>query len=138
MRSRGEGGSALVVALLMLCVAQALVLAVTTRAIAAAQAVRREEDRVLALNAAEAGLAEAVQELAKENATREVTGTLGITDYAVEAEEESVAPSLSVATFTASARCRRQTRRIRLRVVVQRDETLRIVSLTRLDWASLP
>ena len=136
--TRGERGSALVLALLMLCVAQALVLAVTTRAIAAAQAVRREEDRVMALNAAEAGLAEAVQQLAKENATREVGGTLGVTDYAVHSEEEAVAPMLSVATFTAHARCRRQTRRVRLRVVVQRDDTLRIVSITRLDWVSLP
>ena len=136
--SRGSRGSALVLALLMLCVAQALVLAVTTRAMAASRAVRREEDRVLALNAAEAGLAEAVQALARENATREVEGTLGTSDYAVHAEEEAVAPSLSVATFSASARCRQQSRRIRLRVVVQRDEDLRIVSITRLDWVALP
>jgi len=134
-----QRGSALVMALLLLTVAQALILAVTTRAMLAAQAARRAETRSRALNAAEAGLADAVQRLLEDNAASRGEGELGVTcEWEVEADEELVEPRFSVATFTSTGRCADQSRRIRLRVVIERDDVLAIRDLRRLDWVLVP
>lgn len=131
---RGERASALVLALLLLLIAQALILAVTTRAITASRAARRAENRSLALNAAEAGLAHAVQRLVRENVATGGSGAAGLTTWEVEADEELRAPFLSVATFTSTARSREQVRSIRLRLIIRRDELHAISELRRLDW----
>lgn len=138
MRLRGERASALVMALLLLTVAQALILAVTTRAMLASRAALRSENRTLALNAAEAGLAEGVQRLMRDNVvTSRAEGEMGLATWEIEAEEALAEPFLSVATFKCTGRCREQVRAIRLRVLVRRDELHSINGLEKLDWTPL-
>lgn len=136
--TRGARGSALVLAMLILTIAQALLLAVTTRAILSAQGARAAVNDAHALNAAEAGLADAVQRLLADNTASNGEGRVGLAAWEVEGEEELRAPSLSVATFKVSATCRDRSCRMRLRVVVKRDEYLMIAELSRLDWERLP
>ncbi len=121
-------------ALMLLAILHALVLAVTARAIVASRAVRRAEDRSRALNAAEAGLADAVQRMLVDNVPSRGEGRTGTCAWEVEAGEELRAPGLSVATFDAEARCREQSRRLVLRLVVERDHVLSIRAIRRLDW----
>jgi Tfp pilus assembly protein PilX len=135
---RCERASALVLALLMLVIAQALVLAVTTRAIAASHAARRIEDRAIALNACEAALADAVQRLLRDNLATRGEGRLGMAAWEVDADERGVEPYLWVATFDARARCRQQSRHVRLRVVVRREELHAVSDLWVLDWTPEP
>jgi Tfp pilus assembly protein PilX len=134
---RGERASALVMALLILMIAQALVLAVTTRAMLASQAALRSENRSRALNAAEAGLADAVQRMLRDNLATDGAGEIGLATWEVEGDEELAEPFLSVATFTSTGHSREQVRTIRLRVVIRRDELHEINGLYRLDWTPL-
>lgn len=133
-RLRDERASALVLALLLLVVAQSLVMAVTMRAMIASRAALRAENRAHAFNAAEAGLADAVQRLVRENVATRGEGAEGIATWEVAADEQLAEPSLSVATFTSTGRCREQVRRIQLRLVIRRDELHAISGLRRLDW----
>jgi Tfp pilus assembly protein PilX len=64
VRRREQAGSALLVSLLILLLAFLVLLAVTARATASSRAVAAAQREALALNAAEAGLAESVQRLA--------------------------------------------------------------------------
>ena len=131
---RSERASALIMALLILTIAQALVLAVTTRAMLAAQAAHRAENRSRALNAAEAGLADAVQRMLRDNLATDGAGESGLTSWEVDGDEELFQPFLSVATFTSTGRSREQARTIRLRLVIRRDELHEINGLYVLDW----
>lgn len=134
MRLRSERASALVLALLMLVVAQGLVLAVTTRAMLASRAAVRLQQRAVALNAAEAGLAECVQVLLRDNAAYDEEGEIGQASWTVDADEEVRQPFVSIVTFDATATFRDQARRIRLRLAVRRDRLEEISELHVLDW----
>lgn len=74
-RGRRERGGALVLALLILVLLHVVVAVATARAIAQQQAGQRSWERTVAFHAAEAGLAESVQRIAREDEDGDVATT---------------------------------------------------------------
>ena len=85
-RTEGERGSALLVALLILMLAFLVLMAVTTRASLSTRSVAAAQRDLHALNAAEAGLAAALQGLLEDDGGDLDETTLGIATYEVESE----------------------------------------------------
>lgn len=86
MKRRDESGSALLIALLILLLAFLVLMAVTARASASTQSVAAAQREVHALNAAEAGLAAAVQELLEEGDPDSAGTRLGLASYETESK----------------------------------------------------
>lgn len=106
MSRREERGSALLVALLILLLAFLVLMAVTARAIASTRSVANAQRELQALNAAEAGLADAVQALLADRDPDRRETSLGIASYEVESKTlKWMGPKRRV-ELTATGRCR--------------------------------
>jgi len=81
-----ERGSALLVALLILLIAFLVLMAVTARATSSTRSVAAAQRDLHALNAAEAGVAAAVQELLNEGDPDSGETSLGLASYEVESK----------------------------------------------------
>jgi len=133
--ARRERGSALILSVLMLALAQALLLAVTARAMLSAQGARRLEDRVLALNAAEAGLAEACQRLRRDGWCSSLETEVGASHVSVRVDSGNLAGSWRDFSVTATGQCRTQRRALLLHVAVLFADDGTPLEVRRVDWS---
>jgi hypothetical protein len=134
-RAASERGSVLVLALCVLLFAYLVVAVVTGRATQAAQAAVRAERQVVAFNAAEAGLQEAVQRLAVGDDPADVATELERATIEVEAEWGDDRGGWRDLTLTSTGACRgvERTVRLTLRVRPTIEGGARVVG-----WAELP
>jgi hypothetical protein len=135
MKARRERGSALILSVLMLALAQALLLAVTARAMLSAQGARRVEDRALALNAAEAGLAEACQRLRVDGWCGNLEDDVGSGHASVRVDPGTNLGPWRDFAVTSKGQCRSQHRALLLRVEVLFDDEGTPLAIRRVDWS---
>lgn len=114
---RGEKGSSLLVALLILLLAFLVLMAVTWRVSASTRALRDAQKDLRALNAAEAGLAVAVQRLA-ENRSPETSGPEAMGRSSWEVESRRLGARGPLRRHELLVRGHDGGRSVRLRVVV--------------------
>ena len=138
-RLREESGSALVVSLVLVAVAFTVTSIVTLRATLDSQRIVRHERQLLALNAAEAGLAETLQDLRMDPWVNEEHGEIGRATWTVKVEHDVTMANFQIATLDAEATVVDQTRRLRMRVRVWPTISLDTPAPIRLiDWTTRP
>ena len=140
MRASGaERGSALIAALVLVMIALLVTTIVTVRATLSSQRVVRVERRLLALNAAEAGLAEAVQRLRWDPWLTDLRGEIGRAKWDIAVSHDLTGVAWHVVTLTVDARVIDQSRRIRMRVRVRPSVVLELPGEVRIvDWRLMP
>ena len=132
-------GSALVASLVLVALALLVTSMVTIRATIDAQRVVAAERQAIALNAAEAGIAEAIQRLRWDPWMGDAHGEIGRAKWTIEMHHEVVGVTNHFVTLDVEATAIDQSRRIRLRVDVQPSLALdQPASITLVDWVLLP
>ena len=138
-RRRGERGTALVVCLFLVLMTWLVLLSVTSRVVLSGQAQRARYDRTVAFNLAEAGLAEAVQRIVREESGTVGETQLGDGDYDVSAEAWEDESGRQVIELTATGRCRSRVETLVFRVWVDHDPRGEAAPrVTRGDWHREP
>jgi hypothetical protein len=136
---RGESGSALVASLVLVAVAFTVTSIVTLRATLDSQRIVRHERQLLALNAAEAGLAETLQDLRMDPWVNDEHGGIGRGTWSVKVEHDVTMADFQVATLDAEATVVDQTRHLRMRVRIWPTISADIPAPIRLiDWTARP
>ena len=127
--------------LLLVALLLALIWFVTARAIVSAQAVTRQEARVVALNAAEAGIAEAVERLRQDAWSSSFSGELPRATYSVTFNHGLDAGPWRTVVIESTGKCpaQRLSQRVRAMVAVSQDLSSSEPPMVRLvEWTLVP
>ena len=136
---RGQRGSALIAALALISVAFAVTTIVTLRATLDAQRLARASRRLEALNVAEAGLAQTLQEMRMDPWLGGESGAVGRAEWRVVVTHDASLLDYQIATLAVEAQAVDQRRRIVMRVQVWPSPALDAPARIRLiDWTLLP
>lgn len=132
-------GSALIAVLVLVMIALLVTTMVTVRATLSSQRLVRAERRLVALNAVEAGLAEAVQRLRWEPWLTDARGEIGRAKWFIDVSHDLSGVGSHVVTLSAEAHVVDQARRVRFSVEVEPSLVLEQPGEVRLiDWKLLP